>query len=62
LKAARKRRKIVQNEAAFIGMVRNKHLNEEADAAFFVLDTQLNRNADRNVSDRLGPLPGFLRT
>jgi len=37
LKAARKRRKIVQNEIR-IGMVRNKHLNEEADAAFFVLD------------------------
>jgi hypothetical protein len=31
-KAARKRRKIVQDEI-HIGMVRNKHLNEEADAA-----------------------------
>ena len=45
-----------------IGMVRNKHLNEEADAAFFVLDPQSDRNADRNVSGRHGSLPGFLRT
>jgi len=41
--------------------VRNKHLNEEADAAFFVLDPQSDRNADRNVSSRRGSLPGFLR-
>jgi hypothetical protein len=32
-------RKIVQDEIR-IGIVRNKHLNEEADAAFFVLDPQ----------------------
>ena len=52
-------RRIVQDEIR-IGIVRNKPLNEEADAAFFALDPQSDRNADRNVSGRRGSLPGFL--